>query len=235
MKQTICFLVLALCFAACSRSNAEEQKFSGAAGNPKSIKYCFYNNEVEEQHYGSVYYQFNELGLVEKEVAYDADDNEYYSQIYTYKNGKCIEIKLLYRIYDETVTTLKSRTSKREIWESKKPDGKTETTYKEVKKRKTTKVLKDAEGNITSEAEETSDKNGNITEYKISHYGEIFLWYKSTFDNKSQIIEREVISGSGEGIYTYKYDSFDEKGNWTKQIEYKDNEIQTLTIREINY
>ena len=111
MKQPISFFVLALCFAACSSSNAEEQKFSGAAGNPKSIKYYFYNNDVEEQHYGSVYYQFNELGLVEKEVVYDSEDNEFYSQIYTYKDGKCIEIKLLYRIYDETVTTFKSRTS----------------------------------------------------------------------------------------------------------------------------
>ena len=236
MKQTICFLVLASCFAACSSSNAKGQKFSGAAGNPKSMKYYFYDNDVEEQRYGSAYYQFNELGLIEKEVVYDSEENEFYSQIYTYKDGKCIEIKLFYRHYDETVTTLKNRTSKSEVWESKKTDGQTETTYKEVKKRKTTKVIKDFDGIIKSETEETSDKNGNITEYKISHNGEIFLWYKSTFDDKSQIIEKEVISGSGEGIYTYKYDSFDEKGNWTKKIEYnKNGEIQSLTIREIKY
>ena len=235
MKQTISFLVLALCFAACSSGNANGQKFSGAAGNPKSITYYFYNNDVEEQHHGRAYYQFNELGFVEKEVVYDSDDNEFYTRIYTYKDGKNIECKLIYRHYDETVNTLKSRTSKSEVWESKKPDGKTETIYCKLKKRKLTKFLKDSDGNITSEIEETSDKKGNITEYKHSNNGKIYLWYKSTFGEKSQVIEKEVITGSGEGIYTYKYDFFDEKGNWTKQFEYKDGKIHSLTIREIEY
>ena len=36
-------------------------------------------------------------------------------------------------------------------------------------------------------------------------------------------------------IYTYKYDAFDKKGNWTKKIEYKNGEIAKLTIREITY
>jgi hypothetical protein len=97
-------------------------------------------------------------------------------------------------------------------------------------------IIKDSDGNILSKSEIEIDNNGNIIEYKVYDDSEtLYYCYKSTFDNKSQEIERKILGGYNEGLYTYKYDSFDSKGNWTKKIEYKDGEIESLEIRKIEY
>ncbi len=53
-----------------------------------------------------------------------------------------------------------------------------------------------------------------------------------------QELEKKILAGNlsdEEEIFTYKYNAFDEKGNWTKKFEYKDGEIVSITIREIEY
>jgi hypothetical protein len=44
-----------------------------------------------------------------------------------------------------------------------------------------------------------------------------------------------ILAGYDEGVYTYIYESFDKKGNWTKKFGYLDGEIECLITREIKY
>jgi len=241
MKQLI-FLVMAVFFVGCSGSAIKEQKFLGVNGSPKSIKDTKYEavekfGEVIEQDVDEVLcYEFDKHGFVQKMVYYNSDGDVNFSVTNTFENGKCIENKSYQKYNDLTTTsTLKNRTSKSEIWESTTSDGKTTTQYSEIENLKTTMIVKDSDDNAVSKVELIRDNKGNIVEYKVYNEEKVVYWYKSTFNEKSQEVERKMLSGYDEGIYTYKYDSFDKKRNWTKKVEYKDGEIESLTIREITY
>ena len=226
----------------CSGNNIEKQKFLGAKGNPKSIKVTKYEavekfGEVIEGDIDEVIrYVFDKSGNFQKITHYDDDGDVVFYISYVFENGECIETKF-YQKYNNTTTisSLKNRTSKNETWERKTFDGKTTTSYSEYDKLTTTIITKDSENNIVSKEEQVRDNRGNFVEIKVFNEEKVTYWYKSKFDDNSQEIERKMLEGYEEGIYTYKYDSFDKKGNWIKRVEYKDGEIKSLTIREIEY
>ena len=244
MKQTMIFLIMVMFFVGCSSSNSwglMDLKYVDVNGSPKSIKETEYEaikkfDEVIKQDVQSVTcYELNEQGLIQEMIIYDSDGVMFSSMTNKFENGKHIETKLFHAYYGEETHTLKERTSKSEIWEITMPDGKTAQRYCEIENLKLTTIFKDSDGNIVSKREEIKDKKGNTVEFKEYDENEVARWYKATFNDKSQEIEKKVLSGSGEGIYTCKYDSFDKKGNWTKRINYKNGKIQSLVIREITY
>ena len=230
-------------FVGCSESNIKEQKFLGVNGNPKSIKDTKYEaiekfGEVIEQNIEEVlYYEFDKQGHVQKTINYDSEGDTTYSETNTFEGGKCIESTTYHKYVNEITSTykLKNRTWKSEIWEGKTSEGKTITVYRKYENLKLTMVTKDFDNNIVSKIEQITDDNGNIVEYKVYNKGKVVYWYKSIFNDKSQEVERKMLSDYDEGICTYKYDSFDKKGNWTKKIEYKDGKIESMTIREVVY
>ena len=242
MKKIMFILAIAVFFISCSDSN-KNQKFLGLKGNPKSIKEIKYDafekfGEVIEDDIDEViHYEFDKTGSIKKIAYYDEDGDMMYSVTNTFKDGVCIESKFYQKYSDATTTSsLKDKTSKSETWEMKTSDGKITTSYSEYDKLKTTIITKDSENNVVSKEEQTKDNKGNIIEVKVYNEDDVVYWYKSTFDDKSQEIEKKMLAGGyDEGIYTYKYDSFDKKGNWIRKIEYKDGEIESLAIREIEY
>ncbi|MDH6306825.1 hypothetical protein M2459_002159 [Parabacteroides sp. PF5-5] len=242
MKKNMLILAVAVFFVGCSESN-KNQKFLGLKGNPKSIKETKYDafekfgEVIEDDIDEVVLYEFDKTGNFQKIVCYDGDGDMKYSITNIFKNGECIESKFYQKYNDVTSTSnLKNRTSKSETWERKTSDGKITTSYSEFDKLKTTIITKDSEDNVVSKEEQTKDNKGNIIEFKVYNGEDVAYWYKSAFDDKSQEIEKKILAGGyDEGIYTYKYDSFDKKGNWIKKIEYKDGEIESLAIREIKY
>ncbi|GHT32320.1 hypothetical protein FACS189434_03800 [Bacteroidia bacterium] len=169
-----------------------------------------------------------------KKWVYDSGGDVNFSVTNIFDNGKCVESKSFQTYNNKTTTnTLKDRTSKSEIWESTTSDGETTRSYSEIDNLKLTIIVKDSGDNIVSKQEQIRDKNGNVVENKVYSGKEVIYWQKSIFNNKSQEVEKKMLSGYDEGIYVYKYDSFDNKGNWTRKIEYKNDEINSLTIREI--
>jgi len=243
MKQIILILVVSGFFIGCSENNINEQKFLGANGNPKLIKDTKYKaiekfGEVTEQDIDEVlYYEFDKHGHIQKEIKYDSDGDIIYSETNTFEDGKWIESTTYHKYINEVTTTykLKNRTSKSEIWEGKTSEGKTITLYRKYEYLKLAMVRKDFDDNIVTKIEQITDDNGNIVEYKAYEKGEVVYWYKSTFKDKSQEIERKMLSDYDKGIYTYQYGSFDKNGNWTKKIERKDEKIESITIRKITY
>ena len=249
MKKTILILVMLVFFAGCSGGNFKEQKFLGINGSPKSIKDTEYKaiEEVIEQDVNKVfYYEFNKHGFIQKSVYSNLYFGDTVWDTNTFKNGKCIEMKSYekYKNNDLTTTkTLQSRTSKSEIWECIRSDSTMPTLlFIEFENLKKTIVEIEPIINYTLSKEEIIiDKNGNIVECKYinrKYYKKEYIeyWSKSTFNDKSQEVEKKMFAGyDNNTIYTYKYDAFDKKGNWTKKIEYQNGEIKSLTIREITY
>lgn len=63
--------------------------------------------------------------------------------------------------------------------------------------------------------------NGNkIEESSFDNDGKLTFKTVKVFDNKSNLIEKTYSrpNNSSDSNYTYKYESFDEKGNWTKRV-----------------
>ena len=243
MKQIILILIVSGFFLGCSESDFKERKFGGLNGNPKSIKDTKYEaiekfGEVVEQSINNVlYYEFGKHGYAQKIIHYNSIGDIIYSETHTFESGKCIEITTYQKYNDITSTIkLKNRTPNSETWEKKTSLGETTISYSEYENMGMTTVTKDLEDNIVSQVELVYDDNRNIVEHKYSKHGEVLIWEKSTFNDKSQEIKIERFLGYEDGIYFYKYDCFDKKRNWTKKIEYnKDGEIKSLTIREIIY
>jgi len=241
MRKIVLLICVLSLFIGCN-NDFKERKYLGINGKARSIKDTKYVasekfGEIIEQYISEIgYYEFDEYGQIKKMEMYDDDEEIIYSSNYKYENGKCIENKT-YRKYDDisTVNTLRERKNKNEIWENKSSDGKIMTTFNSYENQKRITVTKDSEGNIKSKGENQFDKNGNIIERKYFNDEKVEYWQISKFNNKSQELEKKVIEGYDEGVYTYKYESFDEKGNWTKKIEYKGDEVETLTIRVIKY
>jgi hypothetical protein len=242
MKKIMFILTVTIFVVGCSENNIKNQKFLGAKGNPKSIKETKYEavekfGEVIEGVVDEVIrYEFDKSGNIQKLTHYDDDGDVVFSISYVFEDGECIETKS-YQKYNNIVSTssLKNRTSKNETWERKTSDGKITTSYSEYDKLTRTTITKDSENIIVSKEEQIIDNKGNLVEIKVYNEEKVVYWYKSKFDDNSQEIERKMLVGYDEGIFTYKYDSFDKKGNWIKRVEYKDGKIESLTIREIEY
>ena len=183
------------------------------------------------------YYEFGKHGYAQKIIHYNSIGDIIFSETQTFEGDECIEMTSYQKYNDITSTSkLKNRTPNSETWERKTSKGETTISYSKYENMEMTTVTKDLEGNIVSQAELVYDDNRNIVEHKYSKNGEVLIWEKSTFNDKSQEVKREIFLGYEDGIYFYKYDCFDEKRNWTKKMEYnKDGGIKSLTIREITY
>jgi len=242
MKKIMFILTVTIFVVGCSENNIKKQKFLGAKGNPKTIKETIYEafekfGEVIEGDVDEVIrYEFDKNGNIQKLTHYNDEGDIVFSESYVFEDGECVETKS-YQKYNNIVSTsrLKNRTSKNETWERETSDGKITTSYSEYDKFTTTIITKDSENNIVSKQENTIDNKGNLVEIKVYKEEKVVYWYKTKFDDNSQEIERKMLVSYDEGVFTYKYDSFDKKGNWIKRFEYKDGEIKSLTIREIEY
>jgi len=242
MKKLLFMSVMTVFVVSCFGNDFKEQKFLGVEGNPKSIKNTTYKavkklGKVIKQDTIDVYhYEFNRDGYFQKMSHYNRQFDVAATVTYQYEDGKHVGGKWYYNM-DTIITTLKERTSNSEIFEQF--DGtNTLTLYVNYETFKRTDIFKDAADTIVCKSETTIDANGNIIEVKVYRKEFSDYWHKSTFNEKSQEIERRILIGGlsdEEEIFTYKYDAFDEKGNWTKKTEYKNGKIFSLTIREIEY
>lgn len=234
-------IMLPLLFSGC-KSDFKEQKFMGINGSPKSIKDTKHEvaekfGEIIEQNIVEVlFYEFDKLGQVQKMAHYDNNGDAIFTITNIFENGKCIESKSFQRYNNITTTnTLKDRTSKNEVWENKSTSGTVATTSIVFGSLESIIIVKDSVGNAISKVEQKIDGKGNIIEYKVYNNDKVIYWYKSTYNDKSQEKERKILAGDDDGIYTYQYASFDKHDNWTKKVEYKNGEIESLTIRKIEY
>ncbi len=208
----------------------------------KSIKDTKYQavdtlGKVIQQDSIDVYhYEFNRDGYVQKMSYYNPQFNMVNTIINQFEEGKYVGSKW-YQANNTIITTLKERTSNSEILEQF--DGtNTLTVYVNYETFKRTSTFKNSADTIVCREEITIDANGNIIEVKVYRKEFSDYWHKSTFNEKSQELEKKILAGNlsdEEEIFTYKYNAFDEKGNWTKKFEYKDGEIVSITIREIEY
>jgi hypothetical protein len=242
MKKGLVLLAMVTVMLVGCSNNFKEQKFLGIKGNPKSIKDTKYNaiekfGEVVEQNISEIqYYEFEEYGHILQMKHYNADGDIVYSGNNKFEDGKCIESKEHQKYNNiSCINILKERKSQSDIWEHKYSDGRITTTFTVYEGQKVTTVIKDSDGNTIQKIEQQYDKNGNCIEYKNYGENQVDYWFISKFNEKYQEFEKKVLEGYDEGNYIYKYDSFDNKSNWTKKIEYKDGEIESLTIREIKY
>lgn len=243
MREKILILTVATLLISCSDSNIKEPKFLGTRGNPKFIKETAYNaiekfGEVVEKDVLTISeYEFNVNGNIKKVMLYNEDGDLFLSMTNVFKDGECVETESYNKYSNSTVTSsLKEKTSNNETWERKTSEGKITTSFRVFDRYKITTFTKDSEQNTISKEEQIRDSKGNLIELKVFDKEKVTYWYKSTFDVKSQEIEKKVLTtGYDEGIYTYRYESFDTKGNWTRKIEYKDGEVVSLTIRQIEY
>lgn len=232
--------VIPLVFSGCG--GIAEQKFMGISGKPKSVKETKYEavekfgEAVEQDIEDASYYEFNKDGHIQKIAVYDYDGDVIFSRTYKYENGKQVETNSFQK-YNNILTTdvLKNRTSKSETWETTTSDGRTTTTNLEIGNQKTISVTKDSDGNTISKADIRFDKKRNLVEQKIYSENQVVYWVKSTFDDDSKEITKTILAGGDDGIYRYEYKEFDNKGNWTKRIEYLNEELGFVTMREIKY
>jgi hypothetical protein len=241
MKKAIFIAFATLLFISCG-SDVKEQKYMGISGNPKTVKDTRheatekFGEAVEQEIYEVLSYEFDGSGYVKKMAHYNDDGNAVYTITNKFENGKCVESKVHQKYNDiSTTNTIKERTSKKEVWERKTSDGRITTSHIEHGNLKSTTIIKDSDGNTVSKTERRFDSKGNVLEFKRYSEKDVVYWTKSIFDDDSREIEKKMLDGSDDCVYTYKYDSFDKKGNWTKRFEYKDGDIEYITIRKINY
>ena len=247
MKKSLILVVIACIIAGCS-GDIKQQKFIGMSGNPKSVKETVYEateefgeiveGDIEE----SCYYEFDKEGFVVKTISIHCYSGDTLSVVTDkFKKGYLVESHSVSKS-DSTLTTytLKNKESKNKIMEAIASDGSFITSVIETEGRKEVTTKKNSEGKTTGKYERYFDNKGNIIEYKVLGKDEVDYWSKLKFDNKSRLTKKEVIvcseNMSGEvGVYTYKYEESDSKGNWTKNIEYFDGKPSRITIREILY
>lgn len=243
-------LILGLCgmfflaLSSCQSNN--EKKYLGLKGKIEYIKDTQF--EAKEK-FGEVIpqdtmlvekYNFNDQGQIVSLTHYNGDGEEIFSVKNEFKDGKCCLVKTHQQYNDISVTqTPVSITSTNEIWDVKTSLVSAEKVYIEFDKAKQNKTItrKSSDGKTINKTLEKYDAQGNLIENKITNPdGNAVYWTKSKFDENNQEIERKILAGGyGEGVFAYKYAEIDEKGNWTNKIEYKDGEVESITVREIKY
>lgn len=244
-------LILGLCgmlfLTLSSCQSHKEKKYLGLKGKIESIKDTQF--EAKEK-FGEVIpqgnimlvekYIFNDNGQIASLTHYNGDGEEIFSVKNEFKDGKCCLVKTHQQYNDISATqTPVSMTTTNEIWNVKMSLGNTEHVYIEFDKAKQNKTIirKSSDGKEINKTFEKYDAQGNLIENKITNTdGNAVYWTKSKFDENNQEIERKNLAGGySEGIFAYKYSEIDEKGNWTNKIEYKDGEVESITVREIKY
>ncbi|MCD8029323.1 MAG: hypothetical protein LUF85_00335 [Bacteroides sp.] len=245
MKRTYFALawILVGVLSGCGSGDIKRKKFMGISGNPTFVKYTTYDaverfGEVIEKDLEEVQtYEFDTEGNVVKLSVYNYEGELNFTLTHTFENGKRVETRSYQRYNSLSETSLlTNRTSSQETWETQLSDGTITTTYIELEDQKKTEVVKDSEGNITSRTEQFFDRKGNLKEYKAyDENNKVRYWFKTTFDTHSRELTQTTLVGNNEEVYTYKYVASDDKGNWTKRIEYVDGELESVTLREIRY
>lgn len=247
MKKSLILVVIACIIAGCS-GDIKQQKFIGMSGNPKSVKETVYEATeefgeiVEGDIEKSCYYEFDKEGFVVKTISIHCYDGDTIF-IATDKLKKGYLEESYYVSKSDSILTaytFKNRDSKTKIMEAKSSDGGFTTSVIETEGKKEVVTDKNSEGKTTGKYERYFDHKGNIIEYKVLGKDEVDYWTKLTFDNKSRLTKKEVIvcseNMSGKvGVYTYKYEEADSKGNWTKSVEYFNDKPSHITTREILY
>lgn len=178
-------------------------------------------------------YTFNTNGQLVKQSLYNEAGECIIRIENTYNGKKCIKSTTYYSYSNETsIQNLIEVKDNTQIWEIKQGD---EITLSEcVNSDNYSCITKKKDGAVTEKQEHWFNDNGNVIEVKITNGKEIVYWSKSKFQDGNEV-QTEFLKGDLGGIATYLYSNYDDKGNWTKKIVYRNGEPEGIVIREIEY
>lgn len=226
----------AVILSACSGS--QSKKFMGLKGQIESVKE-FKSEAIEK--FGEVQpgdldeviiYTFNPDGHLAKYGIYNDDGDCIVRTENTYNGDECTRTTFYNSYNDETtIQNLIEVKGNTQIWEIRQGDKITQSEFvKSDKYNCTTKK----DGTATEKQEHWLNDNGDVIEIKITNDTEIVYWSKSKFQNGNEV-QTEYLKGDDGGIATYSYSDYDDMGNWTKKIVYRNGEAEYIIKREIQY
>lgn len=237
MKKLLLLCTAAVILFACG--NSKSPKFMGLKGKVETVKEFKYEaidkfGEIEPSDLEEVIaYTFNADGHLVKYGIYNEDGDCIVRIEHTYNGEECTQSTFYNSYSDETtIQNLIEVKDNTQIWEIRQGDKITQVEF--VKSDKYSRHTTRKDGAIEEQQENWFDDNGNVIEVKIVKGNDIVYWAKSKFQDGNEV-QTEYLKGDDGGVATYAYEDYDDTGNWTKKIVYRNGEPTYIIKREIKY
>ncbi len=184
---------------------------------------------------------YNDTGKIKKEISYTFRDKSIDTTVYTYtynSYGDCIELmaksngqKSFQTFYEYTYNKNGHIVTKKEL--------DSEIGLKFLWKynlQGNVKLKKgfEPDGSLRHKVVYTYDKAGNKTEEKVFEDDKLINRNTFTYQGKVYVFKNFWPSGELDYQYTYHY-TFDDHGNWVKEVEFMGEDPNTITTRKIEY
>lgn len=246
MKQIFPLLIIAVLTISCnSHENSLEE--SHIKGNVRKIQETRYYGEGtvenyklgDKSDYGNGLYLYNEKGYLFEKQSFDESGNPNYITKYKYNEDDVLTEEDLYQA-DELVNKTEYSLEKGKATEVKLFDKNLKVSsvskYIYSGKNISNGTILNGDGNVKSTFN-CKYSNGLLTTQTVNDsLGKISVVVKYKWNNKKYLTELLVIYTDDTSEYktTYAYE-YDSKGNWIKQIQLDEGEVDNIIIRKISY